>query len=752
MAYLIYVKGIVQGVGFRPFVYRLAKGLGLKGYVKNLGDAGVKIVIDGEKKGIEKFIRDLKEKAPPVSNVSDVDIREIDAEFENDFIILESDLSKESEFSLIPPDIGICEDCKRELLDPRNRRYLHFFITCTNCGPRFTTIYSLPYDRERTSMKDFEMCKRCKNEYTDPLDRRFHAQTIACNNCGPQVFLSDGKKILLKGIEAVNRASELLGEDKIIAVKGYGGFHIACSAENDEVVLKLRKLLGRKQQPFAIMVRDLENLRKIVEVNERAEELLKSYVRPIVILKRRGNAVSEYVAPGLHTLGVMLPYSALHLLLFRKNRLKALVMTSANKPGYPMIIDEKDAFEKLKGIVDYFLFHNRKIVQRCDDSVIGFVGGKETKFRRSRGFVPLPVEVKYTKDKTILSTGADTDVTFCILKKGKAFLSQHIGDTSKHETMDFFKESLQHFIDLFDFDVNAIASDLHPKFSTTLFAKEYSESRGIPHIKVQHHHAHMASLMAEHNMDEMVCITADGFGYGIDGTAWGGEVLYGDFNDFKRLAHLETQPMVGGDLATLYPLRMAAGIVKNEEIYDFLMSRKDKFPHGEKEIEIIFKQLKSKNYQITTSCGRILDAAAAILDICHKRTYEGEPARKLEAIAIGGKYVIDLEPDIKGKILRTSPLLEEIFEYRDKFPIKDLAYSVEEYIARGFAELAIEIAEEKGVKYIGFSGGCAYNNHLLSTIKKIVEKRNFIFLQHEKVPPGDGGISLGQALIVASRL
>ena len=752
MAYLIYVKGIVQGVGFRPFVYRLAKGLGLKGYVKNLGDAGVKIVIDGEKKSIEKFIRDLKEKAPPVSNVSDVDIREIDAEFENDFIILESDLSKESEFSLIPPDIGICEDCKRELLDPRNRRYLHFFITCTNCGPRFTTIYSLPYDRERTSMKDFEMCKRCKNEYTDPMDRRFHAQTIACNNCGPQVFLSDGRKILLKGIEAVNRASELLGEDKIIAVKGYGGFHIACSAENDEVILKLRKLLGREQQPFAIMVRDLESLRKIVEVDERAEELLKSYVRPIVILKRKGNAVSEYVAPGLHTLGVMLPYSALHLLLFRKNRLKALVMTSANKPGYPMIIDEKDAFEKLEGIVDYFLFHNRKIVQRCDDSVIGFVGGKETKFRRSRGFVPLPVEVKYTGDKTILSTGADTDVTFCIIKKGKAFLSQHIGDTSKHETMDFFKESLQHFIDLFDFDVNAIASDLHPKFSTTIFAKEYSESRGIPHIKVQHHHAHMASLMVEHNMDEMVCITADGFGYGIDGTAWGGEVLYGDFNDFKRLAHLETQPMAGGDLATLYPLRMAAGIVKNEEIYDFLMSRKDKFPHGEKEVEIIFKQLKSKKYQITTSCGRILDAAAAILDICHKRTYEGEPARKLEAIAIGGKYVIDLEPDIKGKILRTSPLLEEIFEYRDKFPIKDLAYSVEEYIARGFAELAIEIAEEEGVKYIGFSGGCAYNNHLLSTIKKIVERRNFIFLQHEKVPPGDGGISLGQVLIVASRL
>ena len=752
MAYLIYVKGIVQGVGFRPFVYRLAKGLGLKGYVKNLGDAGVKIVIDGEKKSIEKFIKDLKEKAPPVSSVSDVDIREIDAEFENDFIILESDLSKESEFSFIPPDIGICEDCKRELLDPKNRRYLHFFITCTNCGPRFTTIYSLPYDRERTSMKDFEMCKRCKNEYTDPMDRRFHAQTIACNNCGPQVFLSDGSKTLLEGIEAVNRASELLGEDKIIAVKGYGGFHIACSAENDEVVLKLRKLLGRGQQPFAIMVRNLESLRKIVEVDERAEELLKSYVRPIVILKRKGDAVSEYVAPRLHTLGVMLPYSALHLLLFRKNRLKALVMTSANKPGYPMIIDEKDAFEKLEGIVDYFLFHNRKIVQRCDDSVIGFVGGKETKFRRSRGFVPLPVEVKYTGDKTILSTGADTDVTFCILKKGKAFLSQHIGDTSKHETMDFFKESLQHFIDLFDFDVNAIASDLHPKFSTTLFAKEYSESRGIPHIKVQHHHAHMASLMVEHNMDEMVCITADGFGYGIDGTAWGGEVLYGDFNDFKRLAHLETQPMVGGDLATLYPLRMAAGIVKNEEIYDFLMSRKDKFPHGEKEVEIIFKQLKSKKYQITTSCGRILDAAAAILDVCHKRTYEGEPARKLEAVAIGGKYVVDLEPDIKGKILRTSPLLEEIFEHRDKFPIKDLAYSVEEYIARGFAELAIEIAEEEGVKYIGFSGGCAYNNHLLSTIKKIVEKRNFIFLQHEKVPPGDGGISLGQALIVASRL
>ena len=752
MAYLIHVDGIVQGVGFRPFVYRLAKGLGLKGYVKNLGDAGVRIVIDGEKKSIEKFIKDLKEKAPPVSDVSSIDVKEIDVDVGDDFVILESDHSKEGRISFLPPDMGICEDCEKELLDQRNRRYLHFFITCTSCGPRFTTIYSLPYDRERTSMRDFEMCKECKKEYTDPMDRRFHAQTIACNSCGPQVFLSDGKDVLSKGIEAVDRASELLEENKIIAIKGYGGFHIACSAEDDELVLKLRKLLRREQQPFAIMVRDLETVREIVELDRTAERLLRSYIRPIVILKRKENGISRYVAPGLHTLGVMLPYSALHLLLFRKNRLKALVMTSANKPGYPMIIDEEEAFEKLRDVVDYFLFHNRKIVQRCDDSVVGFVGGKKTIFRRSRGFVPLPIKVKCSVDKTILSTGADTDVTFCILKKGEAFLSQHIGDTNKHETMNFFRKSLQHFIDLFDFNIDAIVSDLHPRFSTTLFAREYSESGGIPHIKVQHHHAHMASLMAEHNIEEMVCITADGFGYGTDGTAWGGEVLYGNHDDFERKAHLEPQPMIGGDLATIYPLRMVAGIIKNEEIYDFLISRRDKFPHGEKEIEVIFKQLKSGNHQITTSCGRILDAAASILDICHKRTYEGEPARKLEAVAVGGRYVIDLEPDTRGRILRTSPLLEEIFEYRDKFPKRDLAYSVEEYIARGFAELAIEIAEKEGTRYIGFSGGCAYNDHLLSTIKKIVEKRNFIFLQHEKVPPGDGGISLGQAVIAASKL
>jgi len=751
MIFNIHVTGIVQGVGFRPFIYRLAESYGLKGSVINLGDAGVRIKIQGDKDKIYQFIRDIKIKAPPLAKVKEIRIEEIEdrEEFQN-FSILQSDLEKESQGSITPPDVGICNNCLKELFDEKDRRYLHFFITCTDCGPRFTVIRSLPYDRERTSMRYFEMCDECREEYTNPNNRRFHAQTIACHKCGPKAFLMDrsGKIISNSSVDALKKASKLLAKGNIIAVKGNGGFHIACTAGDDEVVERLRKSLDRKQQPFAIMTRDVNAVERFAFLSGDEKILLTSEVKPIVVLKKKEGStlISSAVSPGLHTIGVMLPYTALHALLFHWNNIDVLVMTSANKPGYPMVIDNQEALKTLSNIVDYFLMHDREIVQRCDDSVVSFIGNRKTFMRRSRGYVPLPIKIKNRTKEVVIATGPDTDVTFCILRGNQTFLSQHIGDTSHYETMGFFKNALQHFQRLLDVDFSLVACDLHPRFSTTIFARELSEKRDLQIVQVQHHHAHLASLLAEHGLEEMVCITADGFGYGTDGKAWGGEVLYGTFDNFERMYHLQPQPMIGGDLATEYPLRMVAGII-GKEAEEFLFQHADKFPHGEKEIEIILKQIKAKRYPITTSCGRVLDAAASALGICYRRTYEGEPARKLEATATGGKDVLNIKPEIKGNVLNTTLLLETILENIDRYDRKNLAYCAEEYIAKGLAALAIYVAESKGVRHIGFSGGCAYNNHILTTIRRLVEKENYTFLQHQKVPPGDGGVSLGQAMI-----
>ncbi|HID25171.1 MAG TPA: carbamoyltransferase HypF [Thermoplasmata archaeon] len=753
----IHVTGVVQGVGFRPFIYRLAKSHNLKGCVMNLGDAGVKITVQGKKEDVYRFIENIKKKTPPLAKIEEIKVEEKRREeVFVDFSIMQSKHEKESAGSIIPSDIGICDDCMRELFDPIDRRYLYFFITCTNCGPRFTIINSIPYDRERTSMASFKMCSECGEEYTNPANRRFHAQTVACHSCGPQVFLTDKRGVSLSNssIDALEKASKLLAEGNILAVKGNGGFHIACSVEDDEIILRLRGLLGREQQPFAIMARDFETVKRFAHVSEEEGKLLTSPVKPIVVVKKReeyDKFISKQVSPKLHTIGVMLPYTGLHALLFQWNKLNVLIMTSANKPGYPMVVDNEEAQKKLSPMVDYLLMHDRDIVQRCDDSVISFMGGKKTFLRRSRGYVPLPITLKNRFKDPVFATGPDTDVTFCILTNSQAFLSQHIGDTSHYETIEFFKKAFQHFQSLLDVKLSIVTCDLHPRFATTLFAEQLSQEKNIPLIHIQHHHAHLASLLGEHNKEEMICVTADGFGYGKDGNAWGGEILLGGFSGYKRVGHLQLQPLVGGDLAAVYPLRVAAGIL-GDDAMDFLMQNKKTFPHGEEEITLIFKQLKNKQYIYTTSCGRILDAVAAILGICYKRTYEGEPARKLEAAAYMGKDVLQIEPVIKGNTLDTSIIISKVFEYRDKYSLRDLAYSAEEYVAKGLVDLAVEYAEQEDIRCIGFSGGCAYNAHILTRIRSIVEKAGFEFLQHEKVPPGDGGVSFGQALIAANML
>jgi hydrogenase maturation protein HypF len=749
----ISVTGIVQGVGFRPFIYRIAIKNGLKGYVRNMGDAGVEILLEGKEEGINGFLADLRERKPPLAQIHDVLIKKLEGEDEfTKFTIYKSSEEAELSGSVVPPDIAICNECLRELKNPNDPRYEYFFITCTDCGPRFTIIERLPYDRENTTMRDFPMCSFCQKEYADPLNRRFHAQTVACPECGPKVYLTSRAGELIETKDPIRLAGKLISEGFIVAIKGYGGFHVAASTMRDMPLERLRKVKHRSQKPFAIMARSLEAIKTFAEVSKNEEELLTSYSRPIVLLnKSDAYYLSDLIAPGLHNVGVMLPYTGLHYMLFGDVADPAFVMTSANPPNQPIIKDNEEALSKLGDTVDYFLFHNRKIAHRCDDSVAR-VHNKDLVFiRRSRGYAPAPIMLKEKAKKCVVGLGGELNNTSCVLLGNKAFVSQHIGDVENVETREFLKSATKHLLHLTNSKVEVIACDLHPKFTTTKLAHELAEENGWQLIQVQHHYAHIAALMAEYNVEEIVGICCDGYGYGADGGAWGGEVLLctRGASDFKRLAHLEKQPLIGGDLATRYPLRIAAGMLhKKVDVEGWLLQNKQHFPHGENEVQTILHQLKrSRNIIETTSCGRVLDAAAAVLGVCYERTYEGEPAMKLESIAVKGRASLSFQPIIKGNILDTTQLLLEVFEGREKHSKADLAYFVHAYLANGLASLAVEKAQENGVKNVGFSGGAACNEILALSMRRIVEAAGLRFLVHRAVPPGDGGLSFGQAVV-----
>jgi len=749
----IRVTGIVQGVGFRPFIYRIAVKNGLKGYVRNTGDAGAEIVLEGEEGGVKKFLKDLRIKKPPQAQIHDVMINRLEGENEYEkFTIYKSSQEAEHSGSVIPPDIAICNECLQELREPKNQRHEYFFITCTNCGPRYTIIEGLPYDRENTTMQDFPTCNFCQSEYTDPLNRRFHAQTIACPKCGPKAYLTTRKGELIEHKDSIREAGKLLSEGFIVAIKGYGGFHVATSTTKDEPLVRLRKVKHRSQKPFAIMARSLEAIKTFAEISAKEAELLTSYSRPIVLLNKSAEYyLSDLVAPCLHNVGVMLPYTGLHYMLFDEVDEPAFVMTSANPPNQPIIKDNEEALQKLGDTVDYFLFHNRKIAHRCDDSVIR-VHDKDLVFiRRSRGYAPAPIMLRGKAKRCVVGLGGEQNNTACVLLGNKAFVSQHIGDVENVETRDFLENATKHLIRLTNSKVEAVACDLHPKFTTTKLAHDLAEENDWQLVQVQHHYAHIAALMAEHDIKEIVGICCDGYGYGVDGEAWGGEILLctSESSDFKRVARLEKQPLIGGDLATRYPLRTAAGILfKKADVERWLLQNKKYFPHGESEIQIVLQQLEKDHSIIgTTSCGRVLDAVAAVLGICYERTYEGEPAMKLESTAIKGTDVLNLQPIIKDNILDTTQMLLEIFENREKHSKADLAYSAHAYLAKGLATLAIEKASENKVKTIGFSGGVACNAILALTMRKIVKSAGLGFLVHEAVPSGDGGLSFGQAVV-----
>jgi hydrogenase maturation protein HypF len=749
----INVTGIVQGVGFRPFVYRIAVRHGLAGYVRNRGDAGVEILIEGDKQRIQHFLRDLKGKKPPLAHIHDIITARLRGKNQHSsFAIYKSSEETELSGSVVPPDIAICNDCLRELRDPKDPRHDYFFITCTNCGPRFTIIERLPYDRQNTTMREFPMCSFCQREYVDPLNRRFHAQTVACPTCGPKAYLITSSGEHVQHADPVREAGRLLSEGAILAVKGYGGFHVAASATRDEPLQALRRAKHRRAKPFAIMARSLEAAKSFAEVTSKEEAMLSSYERPIVLLsKRDAYTLSPLVAPDLHNVGVMLPYTGLHYMLFDRVDDAAFVMTSANQPNQPIVKDNDEALKTLGATVDYFLFHNRKIAYRCDDSVLRLHGTRPSFIRRSRGYAPEPIMLKEKARRCVVGLGGELNNTACVLLGNKAFISQHIGDVENVETREFLKEATSHLICLTNSRVDAVACDLHPKFTTTRLAQELAETNGWSFIQVQHHYAHVAALMMEHAVDELVSITCDGYGYGIDGGAWGGEILLcaRESAGFKRLAHLEPQPLLGGDATTLYPLRIAAGMLsKKVNMEPWLLEHSEHLLHGETEAKLIHQQLQKGVYITeTTSCGRVLDAVAAVLGVCYERTYEGEPAIKLESAAVKGNDVLNMKPMIKGNALGTTQMLHAVFESVGKASVADLAYSAHAYIAQGLASLAVDKALEQGVKAVGFSGGAANNQILTKVMRRTVEAGGLQFLVHKAVPAGDGGVSFGQAVI-----
>ncbi|MCL2115077.1 MAG: carbamoyltransferase HypF [Methanobrevibacter sp.] len=773
----ILIQGIVQGVGFRPTVYRIANALNLKGYVRNLGNIVEIILFENEEK-TKKFIDTLNIKKPPISKINSINLQWVENhEYpypkNSNFQILESS-SNFSGASVIPPDLAICDNCLKEINTQNNRRYKYPFTACTDCGPRFTVIEDVPYDRDKTTMDDFPLCDECMEEYCNPLDRRYHAEASCCDTCGPKVNLFDSNHTIYSK-NPVKKTAQLLNKGSIIAIKGIGGTHLVAKVTEDKVIPTLRKRLGRPSQPFAVMASDLDAVKNFAELSSKESKSLLSKERPIVVLKKSKNYdFPESLAPQLHNIGVMLPYSPLHHILFDYSDEDAYIMTSANIPGEPMMIKNKEIFSSLQGIADYYLLHNRKIYNRCDDSVIRYRNEELSFIRRSRGYTPEPYDLNKLKlvdeNLNLLTLGPELDVTFTLAKNGLAYTSQHIGNTNKFKTYQFLQEAIKNMMNITKTDYfDIIACDMHPQFFTTRLANEMGEKFNCDVVPVQHHHAHGAVLAIDNSLDELIFIAADGVGYGDDGTAWGGEVMYTNINSYERLGSLMPQKMPGGDISTKYPVRMLASILSgenrnsphyNDDELKKLLKEKyiNYFQHGELEIDSLLKQLKSNlNVTKTSSTGRILDSIAVALGICGERTYEGECAMKLESFAYGATGDLTIPYEIKKVdkhlVLDTSLILKNIVEkIANGENKKEIAAGGQVAISEGLAEIAIEAANKKGIDVIGATGGVFYNEAITLAVKNYIEKEGFKFVQHVNSCAGDGSVSLGQAAIVSSKI
>jgi hydrogenase maturation protein HypF len=746
------VRGIVQGVGFRPFVYGLAVRHQLAGFVGN-DSQGVFIEVEGPPDVIDAFIGELRAHPPPLASIESIASEALPPTGETAFVIVAS-AQQAGESTSISPDVAICADCLRELFDPSDRRYRYPFINCTNCGPRFTIIRDIPYDRAQTTMASFAMCPRCAAEYHDPTHRRFHAQPNACPDCGPRVWFERPSQAVVWDDAAIRAAQDALRAGQIVAVRGIGGFHLACDATSDAALQALRARKGRVDKPFALMVRDLDAARALAEVSNAEAELLTGPARPIVLLRRRPDArVSPLVAPGNGYLGLMLPYSPLHYLLL-DGLAQPLVMTSGNLSDEPICKDNEEARARLAGLADAFLFHNREIHIHCDDSVMRVLDGALLPIRRSRGYAPFPVRL-LRPAPMLVAAGGELKATFCITRDQNAYLSQHIGDMENLETLRAYERAVDHFVRLFRLRPEAVVCDLHPGYLTTQWAESFAASHGLPLFKVQHHHAHIAACLAEHGFDpdeRVIGVSFDGTGYGSDGAIWGGEVLIANCRAFQRAAHLKYTPLPGSDAGIKRPYRVAlahlwaAGIPWEADLPCVVACPPD-------EQRVLRRQLERRlNSPLTSSAGRLFDAVAALIGVRQVITYEAQAAIELEALCDqdeAGRYPFTIE-DADVLVLDPAPMLRAIVDdLRAGVRRESIAAKVHNTLAKIIVEVSILLRERSGVKVVALSGGVFQNVTLLRQARAQLQAAGFRVLTHQAVPPNDGGLALGQAVIGA---
>jgi len=782
------VRGAVQGVGFRPFVFRLATALQLRGWVQN-SSQGVLIEVEGEREQVEAFLDRLEREKPPRSSIQSVDVSFLGVRGYATFEILRSEDRGDKTVAVLP-DSATCADCLAEILDPGNRRFRYPFTNCTNCGPRFTIIQSLPYDRPNTTMRHFLMCPACRAEYEDPLDRRFHAQPNACPSCGPELALyapADLRgqaltaKLLARGDNALRQAAEALRAGNVVAVKGLGGFHLMVDARNGEAVSRLRERKPRKDKPFAIMVRDLGQARDLCEVPPEAERLLTSPEAPIVLIRRRpGAPVAGNVAPCNPNLGIMLPYTPLHHLLLREVDFP-VVATSGNLTDEPICTDEQEAFQRLGHVADLFLVHNRPIARHVDDSVAWILLGEHQLLRRARGYAPLPVIVPWELP-TLLAVGAHLKNTVALSIGHQIFISQHIGDLETPEALRAFERVISDLLRLYEARPVAIVHDMHPDYPSTRWAMMQANTSALlcpraPLISVQHHHAHLAACLADHGVDgPALGVTWDGTGYGTDGTIWGGEFLLGDAAVFVRVAHLRPFRLAGGEAAIREPRRI--GLTLLWELYgEEVLDREDLAPvrafrPGERRV-LVQMLRRGVNSPVTTSAGRLFDGIASLLDLHQRVTFEAQAAMALEFIADleeDGAYPLPLRspPPPDARSFPPSPFVKEGRGEGGSMAVLDwgpLVEAVLEDLRRGVApgiisarfhnalvEAILSVARLVGEGRVALTGGCFQNRLLAERVARRLSAEGFEVLLHRQVPPNDGGISLGQIMVAAARL
>jgi hydrogenase maturation protein HypF len=747
----IEITGIVQGIGYRPFVYNLALTHSIRGWVLN-NEKGVLIDAEGDDGALDRFIEGLTELAPPLARIETLKSTSLEPQGYSFFEIRQSKGASEG-FTLISPDVATCDACLAELLSPGDFRYRYPFINCTHCGPRFTIIKDIPYDRHKTTMAPFTMCPICRKEYENPVDRRFHAQPNACPACGPSLRLVDRKGEILPG-DALDRTLDLLLQGSIVAVKGIGGFHLVCNAENHGAVSTLRSRKFREDKPFAVMCRDMEEVRAHCDVHKEEERLLCSPERPIVLLNRKkDSSIAPGVAPFQKTLGVMLPYSPLHHLLLR-GPLKSLVMTSGNVSDEPIAYKNEEACRRLSEIADFFLLHDRDIHMRCDDSVVRVFQDRSYVLRRSRGYVPSPIKLSFGLEM-ILACGGELKNTFALSRGPYVFVSHHIGDLENMETLLSFEQGVRHFKNLFSIEPKAVAYDLHPEYLSTKYALSLA---GIPKVGVQHHHAHIVSAMAENGLDgEVIGVALDGTGFGNDGTIWGGEFLEADLRDFKRVAHLKQVPMPGGAAAIKEPWRMAFAYLldafgdKAMDLELDWLKRRDPQKCGALK-RMIEKRVNSPR---TSSMGRLFDAVSSLLSVRDTVNYEGQAAIELEMAADAeGKeeYPFKIQEKEQPMVLDPTETVREVVQDL----IRGLSPSLisgkfHRTVARLVVETCSRIRLDSGLDRVVLSGGVFQNTLLLALVFDGLKEAGFRAYTHHLVPTNDGGISLGQAVIAHMR-